>query len=112
MVSILDYVVTCSYIVAMKQPRIKKKGLLYQMGTGPAVSVREAKAHFSSLVNRASDGEEITITRHGQVCARLVPVKADRPPLRIDRTWLRSQRLCPEEGLSERLVRTDRDGRG
>jgi prevent-host-death family protein len=37
------------------------------------VSVAEAKAKFSELVKRAEGGEEIAVTRHGKVVARLVP---------------------------------------
>jgi prevent-host-death family protein len=37
------------------------------------VSVAEAKAKFSDLVKRAEGGEEIAVTRHGKVVARLVP---------------------------------------
>lgn len=36
------------------------------------VDVIEAKAHLSALLDRVAAGEEITITRHGQVVARLV----------------------------------------
>lgn len=34
----------------------------------------EAKTHLSELLDRASGGEEITITRHGKPVARLVAV--------------------------------------
>jgi prevent-host-death family protein len=37
-------------------------------------AVAEAKARFSELVARAQAGEAITIKRHGQPVARLVPV--------------------------------------
>lgn len=39
-----------------------------------AIGVSDAKAHFSTLLERASKGESITITRHGVPIARLVPV--------------------------------------
>ena len=32
----------------------------------------EAKTHFSSLLDRVANGEEITITKHGKAVARLV----------------------------------------
>jgi prevent-host-death family protein len=38
-----------------------------------AVQVVEAKAKFSSLLAAVEAGEEIAITRHGRVVARLVP---------------------------------------
>jgi len=37
------------------------------------VSIAEAKARFSELIKRAEAGEEIVVTRHGKVVARLLP---------------------------------------
>lgn len=37
------------------------------------VGVHEAKTHLSKLLTRVAAGEEIAITRRGQVVARLVP---------------------------------------
>lgn len=39
------------------------------------VSAREANQHFSKLLDVASRGEEVTITRRGKAVARLVPVE-------------------------------------
>jgi prevent-host-death family protein len=46
----------------------------------PAASVGtfHAKTHFSQLLERVAQGEEITITKHDRPVARLVP--AGRPP--------------------------------
>ena len=41
------------------------------------VSITEARAKLSELVRRADAGEEILITRHGKVVARLLP-----PPMK------------------------------
>ena len=41
------------------------------------VGLAEAKNRLSELVDRVANGEEITITRHDQAIARLVP--AGRP---------------------------------
>ena len=38
------------------------------------VGAYEAKTRFSQLLERVAAGEEITITRHGNPVARLVPV--------------------------------------
>ncbi len=46
-----------------------------------SVQVVEAKAKFSSLLARVEAGEEIAITRHGRVVARLVP---DTPRMAAD----------------------------
>ncbi|MDR4307518.1 type II toxin-antitoxin system prevent-host-death family antitoxin [Chelatococcus sambhunathii] len=37
------------------------------------VSVVEARSHFSALLTEVEAGEEIAITRHGKVVARLAP---------------------------------------
>lgn len=37
------------------------------------VGAFEAKTHFSALLERVAQGEEIVITRHGRPVARLVP---------------------------------------
>jgi len=39
------------------------------------VQIREAKAKFSALVETASRGEPVMITRHGEAVAALVPVE-------------------------------------
>jgi prevent-host-death family protein len=39
-----------------------------------AVGAFEAKTHFSSLLDRVAQGEQIVITKHGRPVARLVPV--------------------------------------
>ena len=39
------------------------------------VGAFEAKTHLSQLLKLVSDGEEFTITKHGQPIARLVPVR-------------------------------------
>ena len=40
------------------------------------VSLRDAKARLSSLVDDAVKGEFVTITRHGKPVAALVPIEA------------------------------------
>jgi prevent-host-death family protein len=42
--------------------------------TSNTVGAFEAKTKFSELLERVSQGEEITITRHERPVARLVPV--------------------------------------
>jgi prevent-host-death family protein len=39
------------------------------------VNVKEVRANFAEYVSRAEQGEEIIITRNGQIVARLVPPK-------------------------------------
>jgi prevent-host-death family protein len=54
------------------------------------VSVAEAKAHLSELVERAASGEAVEITRRGKPVAMLVPVQSPRKP--IDTAALRAHR--------------------
>lgn len=42
----------------------------------PTIPLKDAKAGFSSLVDRAIKGEFVTITRHGKPVAALVSVEA------------------------------------
>ena len=44
--------------------------------------IAEAKARFSELVDRAGNGESITIKRHGKPVAKLVPLT--RLPLTVE----------------------------
>ena len=46
-----------------------------------AIQIAEAKAKFSALLAAVEAGEEIAITRHGRVVARLVP---DTPRMAAD----------------------------
>ena len=43
------------------------------------MSAYDAKTHFSSLLERAGDGETVIITKHGRPVAKLVPVDIQRP---------------------------------
>lgn len=63
------------------------------------VSVAEAKARLSALVNRAEAGETVEILRHGKPAARLVPVNALEP---IDFEWL--------DSVTSSFPRTEADG--
>lgn len=40
------------------------------------VGAFEAKTHFSSLLDKVENGEEVLITRHGKAVARIVPETA------------------------------------
>ena len=109
----LDIVTPCSYIVCMKKSRRSANAVPYPVaGGGAVISVREAKAHFSALVDRAAGGEEITITWHGQPRARLAAVRSDSVPFRVDRAWLRSVKVRKGGPSAEALIREDRDARG
>jgi prevent-host-death family protein len=46
--------------------------------TSDTVGAYEAKTHFSALLEKVEAGEEITITKHGNPVAKLVPIKKER----------------------------------
>ncbi len=50
------------------------------VGDSSIFGAYEAKARFSELLERAAQGEEITITRHGNAVARLVPMQPAQTP--------------------------------
>ncbi|MCK9387294.1 MAG: type II toxin-antitoxin system prevent-host-death family antitoxin [Sulfuritalea sp.] len=49
------------------------------------VSVAEAKAHLSELLNVVEAGEEIVITRHGRAVARVSPPEKPKQPIPLKR---------------------------
>lgn len=73
------------------------------------VTVADAKAQLSELIERVLRGEEVTITRRGKPVARLVGV--ERKPKPIDFEALRALReTLPKEAEStETWIRTMRD---
>ena len=75
-----------------------------------AVSLADAKAHLSELVDRVEAGESIDITRRGKPVARLTAIAGPRK--RIDAALLQSlTATMPAQAESTAdLVRSMRDG--
>jgi len=74
------------------------------------VSVADAKAHLSELIERAEAGDEICITRRGKPVARLTAAKAKREPIDIDALRaLTSTMPRQKEGAGD-FIRRMRDG--
>ena len=75
------------------------------------VGAFEAKTHLSRLLKRVSDGEECTITKHGQPIARLVPVnRRDEDQVAWAVAGLQALRQKNQATLSE-IVSWIREGR-
>jgi prevent-host-death family protein len=74
------------------------------------VSLAEAKAHLSALLDRVEAGESVDITRRGHPVARLTAVA--RPRRRIDASLLRAltATMPPQAEDAAALVRAMRDG--
>lgn len=70
------------------------------------VSVREAKARLSDLLNQALAGEEVVIVRGGRRVARLTPVQNAPAPRRIGSA--KGEFVVPadfDEALPEQVLR-------
>ena len=48
-----------------------------------SINIHEAKTHFSRLISRVQQGEEIVISKSGRPVARLVPEPGPRRPRRL-----------------------------
>ncbi|MYZ46924.1 type II toxin-antitoxin system Phd/YefM family antitoxin [Propylenella binzhouense] len=74
-----------------------------------AISLADAKAHLSELVDRVEAGDSIDITRRGKPVARLIAVAGPRKP--IDAALLRSLTagMPPRSQSAADLVRSMRD---
>ncbi|WP_342270517.1 type II toxin-antitoxin system Phd/YefM family antitoxin [Rickettsia endosymbiont of Orchestes rusci] len=45
------------------------------------INLFEAKTHFSNLIQRVQDGEQITICKHNTPVAKLIPIAEERPKI-------------------------------
>jgi len=65
-----------------------------------AIGVRELKARASQVLRRVRERrEEVEVTHHGRVVARLIPVARDRPRSRaLAATWATLDRVAREIG--------------
>ena len=57
-----------------------------------AYSVADAKNRLPKLIDRALDGEEVVITRHGKAVAELKPVAVRPAAPTATYAWLRARR--------------------
>lgn len=65
-----------------------------------SMSIAEAKSHFSSVIDRASAGEEVVITRHGKPVAKIVPVRTEGDRAQVREAFERMRKLRDEAGAS------------
>jgi len=71
------------------------------------INMKDARASFGKLVDRAQRGETIIITRHGEQAARVMPVAESGSGLPSLHQF-RSELAAPRTPLSETVV-TARD---
>jgi prevent-host-death family protein len=79
---------------------------------GRVVTVRDAKAHLSGLLEWVAAGHELTITSNGQPKARLVSAAASKPRKAFSGMgdYLMKQRVHNAPGADE-IIRAERDSR-
>ena len=75
-----------------------------------AISLAEAKAHLSELLDRAEAGDCIDITRRGKAVARLTGVARPRKPIDIALLQSATAAMPPQTENAVDLVRAMRDG--
>ncbi len=73
------------------------------------VNIKEARKNLSTLLNRVETGEEIVITRRGNIIAKLVPTKqgGDLPSMKKFRSSIRSS----DKSLSHVVVDSRKEER-
>lgn len=74
------------------------------------VSLADAKAHLSELVDRVEAGESIDITRRGKPVARLTAVAKPRKPVDVAMLRALTADMPPQTRHAADLVRSMRDG--
>ena len=103
---------TVTYKPAKKaEPAVLREAAVAEWGR--VVTVRDAKAHLSALLEWVAGGHELTITSDGEPKAKLVKADLARPRKVFQGMgdYLMKQ---PIHGgpSAEEIVRADRDGRG
>ena len=76
------------------------------------VSLADAKAHLSELIDRVEAGEDICITRRGKPVARIVGIERPRKPIDIE-AWRKLTDSMPmsEESAADFIRRMRDDAR-
>jgi prevent-host-death family protein len=74
------------------------------------VSLAEAKAHLSELLDRVEAGETVDISRRGRPVARLTAIARPRRRIDADRLRALTASMPPAAEDAATLVRAMRDG--
>jgi len=73
------------------------------------VSLAEAKAHLSALVERARAGETVTITRRGKPVARLAPAETPKQKVDLGKMRALTDKMTPQAQGAADFLRELRD---
>lgn len=74
-----------------------------------AVSVANAKAHLSELLDRVEAGESIEITRRGKPVARLSAILPPRKPVNVERLRELTSKMTPQKESTADFIKRMRD---
>jgi len=74
-----------------------------------AISLAQAKAHLSELLNTVESGEEVVITRHGRPVARVLPAGSHKQPIPLQRLAELRREVPARKESSAALLRELRD---
>src|SRR5580692_3735551 len=102
--------------ITYKLKKVSEPAVLHEAAVaawGRVVSVRDAKAHLSALLEWVSAGHELTITSDGKPKARLVSASAVKPrKVFMGMGDYLTKQPVHGGASAEEIVREDRDGRG
>ncbi len=73
------------------------------------VTLAQAKAQLSELLNKVEAGEEVTVTRRGKPVARISPTTPQRQRLPIEELRALHAKGRPLQGSSMELLAEERD---
>jgi prevent-host-death family protein len=73
------------------------------------ISLAEAKAHLSELIDRVEAGEDICITRRGKPVARITQVERPKKPIDFEAWRKLRESIPPQQESAEEFIRRMRD---
>ncbi|ATQ70517.1 MULTISPECIES: type II toxin-antitoxin system Phd/YefM family antitoxin [Methylosinus] len=73
------------------------------------VTIAEAKAHLSELVERAARGATVRLTRRGKVIAKIAPLEEPRKPVDVAALRALTDRMPLQTEPSSEFVRRMRN---
>jgi prevent-host-death family protein len=74
-----------------------------------AVTLADAKARLSELVERAASGESVSITRRGRPVAQITAIETPRKPIDLHRLRALTEAMKPQPETAADFVRRMRD---
>ena len=73
------------------------------------VSIAEAKAHLSELVEQAEAGDPVCITRRGKPVAQIIAAERKRKPIDVDALRALTDKMAMQPESAGEFVRRMRD---